>query len=407
MSANTSRNLVAQLREADQHYAQLSPPAGAEQRLLARLEAKASSRKPLGLAWQNVWRPLVIVGVGLVVLALSVHDETQRAQSGPSRRLHPQVPAGSTNIETPPPKTPPRQKPMFLDNIVPTAQPTNDRPPEVTPRYPLYQNESAPSDDFSDEPQPPQERFRRVPLSVPWIHYDGQPKTRPFMMSPTEWYWPGSAAKSDNPLPFVGGGSSPSSSPSKPSEPATRVEVPKHHAAAPCYAPDSLKKSADLDCSEKGLLLSELTLLEPCANGLFRRETHECIETELEACFTDTLGDGKTCQDPGNLKMLAYDKCVGAGQQLTDLVYDMSDCAGMVKMAKYTCCAPSIEPPPNPPSCQKLPPVESAVCKDLGTLKLEASDLCAADGGYLFDMQLAGDCPGGQASTMYVACCYP
>jgi len=192
------------------------------------------------------------------------------------------------------------------------------------------------------------------------------------------------------------------------STPATHDETTESNGPAVCQSPDYFKQSADLDCSEKGFALAELTLLDPCGNGQFRRETHECADAELDACITDTIGDGTTCQDPGQIKTLAYEACSASGQQLTDLVYDFSDCGGNAKMATFTCCTPSPQQAPaNPPSCYELATGDGLTCKDYGTMKQEGSDLCALKAGYLFDFTFGGDCPDGQASKVAVICCNP
>ena len=404
MSIESSHDLVVRLREMDEHYARLEPARGAETRLLARLEkATPSSRKPVGLTWRTIWRPLVFVGACVAVLAISLHDEIPRARRAYFRPLQSNVPAASTEVRPPAPKTPRNQDSVFHDAIVPTARPTNDNRHDVAPSFPLFQNMPSTAEDFVDPSQPRSDRMPRVPLSYRSSPFDGPKKMFSSDTSP-EWYWSGPAApKSDFPLSGWGGSSSTSSPSSRSHE---KPKAPEPKASAVCQPPDFFKKSADLDCSEKGLMLTEITLLNPCGNGLFRHEKHECVETELEACFMATLGDGKTCQDPGNFKLIAYEKCTAAGQQLTDLVYDFDNCNGMVKMAQFTCCTPAVEPPPpNPPSCYKLAPIDYSTCKDIGMMKQEASDLCMAEKGYLFDMQYAGDCPAGQASQLFVACC--
>lgn len=398
MSVESSRDLVARLHEVDEHYARHEPARGAETRLLARLSKTTdSSRKPL--AWRTIWRPLV-VGACLAAVVISLHDEISRARRSYFRPLQPNVPAASTDVHIPAPKTPRKQDPVFHDAIIPTPRPTYENRHDIAPSMPLPQPPQV--DDSVDASQPRRERMPRMFLPYRSRPFDAQRmKMRSFDSSSPEWYWSGAPVpKSETPLSLWGGSSSTSSASrrhEKASEPNTMIA---------CRSTDYLKTAADLDCSEKGLMLTELTLLEPCGNGGFRRETHECIEAELEACFTDTISDGKACQDPGLLKMLAYEKCTAAGLQLIDLVYDFESCNGGMGGAKYTCCAPAVEPPaPNPPSCHKLAPIDSATCKDLGTLKQEASDMCAAENGYLFDLHVGVGCPDGQASQVIVVCC--
>lgn len=402
MSAKSSRNLLVHLREMDERYAQVEPTRGAEARLLHRLETQTSPQtNARGLAWRTAWRPVAFVAACVIVLAFSLRDEIPVTLRGHFRPLHRSVPAKSTDESTPMPNMPRRQDSTFHDSIAPAATPSNEPSPRVLPAPKDLREWPAPPDDSIDAPHI--EPRRRIHLSYRSSPFD-KPTARAFNNSSGDVYLSTAPESKTESAPRSGGSSSRTTrSPS-----AAHDESADSNSSPVCQSPESFKISADLDCSEKGFALVELTLLDPCGNGQFRQETHECAETELDACVTVSLGDGTTCQDPGQFKTLAYEACSAAGQQLTDLVYDMSDCGGKTKMATFTCCTPAPQQAPaNPPSCYEMTTGDGSICKDYGTIKLESSDLCAIKGGYLFDLKFGGECPDGQASNVSIVCCGP
>lgn len=410
MSAESSRNLLARLRDVDEHYTRLEPARGAESRLLARFEGRPSSqRRPIGLTWRNVWRPIMVIAACLAVVVISLHDEIPRAKRAHFRPLHPNMSAASTDVPRPAPKSPQKTNTPFHDSIVPAPGPTNEPPKHVPPMRPFMEDAPSLPEDSVDPWWPRGERGRRILFPRRSNPLHESQRMASFDMSSPDLYWTGApASKLENP-PRGSGGASRTSTLSEPRSHQESSETAESNATPVCQWPDALKQAAYVDCSEKGLAPTDLTFLDPCGNGQFRRETHECAEEEIEVCFTDTLGDGSTCQDPSSWKTVAHDTCAKAGQQLIDLVYESGGCGGYARMAKFTCCTPAPEPPPpSPPSCYETAPLgDGSTCKDIGLAKQEAWEACKADGSYLFDMQYAGDCPPGQASQIFVLCCDP
>src|SRR4051812_21617625 len=137
MSAESSRNVLVHLREMDERYTRLRPAHGAESRLLARLQAPTPRKNAIGLAWQTAWRPLAVVIACAIILALSLHDDIPLAQRRPFQPLFPNVPAASTDVHAPMPKTPRKQEPTFLDTVAPTARPSNEPPTNLVPPPPF------------------------------------------------------------------------------------------------------------------------------------------------------------------------------------------------------------------------------------------------------------------------------
>lgn len=404
MSTDSSRRLLVHLREMDEHYARLEPTRGAESRLIARMERRGSPQRSLiGLAWKTSWRPIVFIGACAAVLALSLHDDVPVALRGHFRPLHPSVPAASTDVRIPTPKVPRKTNPTFHDAVAPTlpTSPTNERPINELP-FPTYLPEVPAQSEDSFTP-PPTDGKRRIQSPFRLGPFD-KPTTTSFDHLLSDVYLSAAPESQSESAPRSWG---PASRAAK-NPTATQQDPTESNASVACQSAESFKKSADFDCSEKGFALAELTLLEPCGNGQFRGETHECAETELDACYTDTIGDGTTCFDPGQIKTLAYETCLAAGQQLTDLVYDMNDCGGKTKMATFTCCTPAPQQPPSDlPSCYEMTPADASTCKDYGALKQDGSDLCALKSAYLFDMKFEGNCPDGQDSIAVVVCCGP
>lgn len=408
MRIENSHHLLDRLREVDEYHARQHPAREAEFRLLARWESGTSvAPRAIPLSWNTIKRPLVILAACVMLLATSLHDEIRRVSRIHFRPVLPSVPAASTSAQQSPPQRPRHERPRFHDTIAPMPHPTPNPSNTIDRSLPVVPRRQSPRKNDVDlswpqyAPQTSPPEFRRwKPLAKP-------DKTDLFETSPTQWYWPNPpASKSENPNNFWGGSSS-TKVPRKQDENAESHEPHESAEPAVCQSPDALKQAAYLDCSEQGLTLADFKLLEPCGDNQFLRETHECAETEIEACVTDTLGDGKTCEDPGLMKTLAYETCTAAGQQLTDLVFDFGDCNGMVRMAKFTCCTPDL-PPPNTPSCHEAVPLnDSMVCRDPGLMKQEAWETCNAEGTYLLDYKAWGDCPPGQASNMIVTCCDP
>ncbi len=398
MNGDLRRDVLTPLRELEEQYRQLEPSRHLESKILARLNAEQTRAVPMSLAWRNVWRPLVFLGACLLVLAIVLHDELRQAQRTYFRPLHPQAPAASTELPKPTPKMVPKPSPTFHNTIRPAPLRAPDDTNETTPRWSPLSNTPSWEAEFV-EPEQSRPEIRRSFFGFP--RSNSSPRSDSAMLEDSSWelYWPGSTSEpTSSNLGSWSNASSGSQSANR-SEEAQKPQPNEH-----CSPPDVLKQEASLDCSQKGQTLSEMTYIDPCGNGQFRHEHHECIETDLEACFTDKLGDGTTCMDPGEVKKLAYEICLKAGQQLTDLASFSDDCAPNVRQVQYTCCKPT-NPPPPAPTCYKIPAKEITTCTDLGALKQAAWDLCTLENKNLVDLQTWGDCPGGQASQLVAVCC--
>jgi hypothetical protein len=403
MSVEHGRDLLHPLREVEEHYVRQVPVHGAEMRLLTRFDAKASKLpRTFGLSWNNTKRPLLVLVACAMILAISVHDEMRRVSRIRFRPVFHNLPATSTNPLRPRPPIPQQQRPRFHDSMTPMNPSTPERSNTIEPSV---RNSDMPSPQIneSDSSWPLQEPRAYVPEFRRWSSSEKPRRTELLETPSSDWFWPGArATKAENSLP-VGGGSSRSTT-----SPNNDEATPKPHQATVCQSPDVLKSAAYLDCSDQGLTLSEIVLLEPCGEDLYRSEKHECteVENEPDGCTTDTLGDGKTCVDPISLKTAAFETCNAAGQQLADVVFDFGDCGGMATFVKYTCCTPDL--PPNPPAChESVPKNAPSVCRDIGLMKQEAWELCSAEGNNLVDYKTWGDCPPGQASELVAICCEP
>jgi hypothetical protein len=202
----------------------------------------------------------------------------------------------------------------------------------------------------------------------------------------------------------------------KASSPGVQNAPPSEPAAEACATAEALKEEAHLDCEGKDLVLVEITYLEPCDEGGFRRADHLCGEPEPDAepdadtCTTGTLGDGVTCQDPSVLKNEAAMSCGETGRVLVDFTYANDGCGWQTREAKFTCCpavSPEPEPPPDPeaPSCKEGALGDGTVCRDMSLFKQEAYQVCQDAGLVLSDLYYGGDCPDGQATKAGFSCC--
>lgn len=174
-----------------------------------------------------------------------------------------------------------------------------------------------------------------------------------------------------------------------------------------CLDTGVLSKQAYADCEKDGLVVSDLVFLDPCGDKMFRSEKHVCVEPdgEDEACTTQKLGDGVKCMDPGMLKQLAFEACLGMDLELVDLLYDTSDCGGKPRIATYTCCPKIPEPPPAEGVCKSSTIGDGINCMELGIVKKDAMAACGAMGMALVDYLPSGDCPMGKASSAAINCC--
>ncbi|HRI66921.1 MAG TPA: hypothetical protein PK156_21890 [Polyangium sp.] len=403
MSVHDSRHLLDQLRDLEHHYAQQQPARDAEMRLMSRLRTNTSrSPRIAQLSWNHVKRPLLILAACVVILAASVHDEIRRVGRIHLRPAWPNLPAASTNPLPPPAPKSRQERPRYHDSMTPMPPRAPEPPKTIDPSAPIAITLSPDQGelDASWPPDAPRTRTREFNY---WNSPEKPRKTNFFDTPSTQWYWPGTrTTKPESYLPSSGGSSRTTNTPTKPEA------TPKPPKPVVCQSADVLKKAAYVDCSDQGLTLADFSLLEPCENGLYSGEMHECteVETDPDGCITDTVGDGKTCMDPGWLKTVAYESCNAAGQQLTDLVFDFGTCNGMAVTATYTCCTPDV--PANTPTCHEtMSPNNQGSCRDSGLMKLEASELCVAEGNYLVDYKAWGNCPPGQASSLVAICCEP
>jgi hypothetical protein len=192
-------------------------------------------------------------------------------------------------------------------------------------------------------------------------------------------------------------------------KPPGPVEPPAPQAS--CATPETWKERAELDCEDNGLVLAEITYLDPCGGGLFRSADHECAEPdpEIDVCTTGTVGDGATCQDPSPLKDLANQTCQLAGHQMVEFTYTTGDCGWMTRQATFTCCPPISDPPPppSPPVCQSGALGDGVTCVSSVILNDEAYAACNELGLYVADVKVEGDCPADQGSKVGFSCCGP
>ncbi|TKC92097.1 hypothetical protein [Polyangium fumosum] len=419
MTTPAPNDLLARLRAADELYAEVAPDPKLEARLGARLRGLAG--KPPRVAWSSslrgLGRPLALVLTCAAVLFLSLDDDTPPVRSGlvaPNQTefaADPDAaPAADHAPETNPRVVGPRRAPA------PSAP--DARPVAPSPSW-RVQDPSSPSD--ADPERGPLEHPRRGPRP------DVPPGPRSRMHTPGEAgdaddaegfvFWsPTQALSGESRAPMYGAtGGARGSTTSTPKPPGPVVEPPGPLAS--CATPETWKGRAELDCDENGLVLAEITYLDPCGDGLFRSAEHECAEPdpEVDVCTTDTVGDGATCQDPSLLKDMASQACQLAGQQMVDFQYTTGDCGGMTRQASYTCCPPIVDPPPPEPPPSEPPPLvcqsgalgDGVTCLDNGLLKDMAYAACKELGLSLADLQIAGDCPAGQASKVGFSCCGP
>ncbi|MDI3290810.1 hypothetical protein [Polyangium sp. 15x6] len=411
MTTPAPNDLLARLRAADELYAQAAPDPALAARLGARLRGLAA--EPPRASWipsfRGLGRPLALVMVCAAVLFLSLDDDMPRARTG--LVLPKQTEFAADPDAAPASERAPETNPRSFDPPRPPEPRAPDSPPPA-----LSPSWRAPDTSFPFEsaPERPSDRALRSPknqapsgprsrLMTPGGTGDADDEGGLVFWSPRQTF-PG---ESRAPVHGATGGvSGPNTSTPKSPDP---VDPPPPETSS-CATPETWKQCAELDCDENGLVLAEITYLDPCGDGLFRSAEYECMEPDPEpdVCMTDTVGDGVTCQDPALLKDMAFQACQLAGQQMVDFQYTTGDCGWMTRQASYTCCPPIVDPPPPPPPvCQSGSLGDGVTCIDGSILKEKAYAACSELGLNLADLQASGDCPVGQATKVGFTCCGP
>lgn len=134
-----------------------------------------------------------------------------------------------------------------------------------------------------------------------------------------------------------------------------------------------------------------------------------------DACVGGAIDDG-ACVDLVDLKLLASNDLCAEGLSLSAFDIDLGDCPeGQARAAKYACCPT----PPAPPDMPKDPPpaddpggvpcefvqYDVSACTLVSDLEAGAANTCATAGAALVDRKAWGDCPEGQATSMFFSCC--
>jgi hypothetical protein len=406
------RDLLARLHAIDEHLARVEPGPHIEARILSRLASPGpgASLAALVRVVFRLRRPLILGLATASAVALSLPAGTPEARSGLGAVHGIATPAGSPAVEGP------REG---LEPIVPDRPRTPLDPPEPSnPDRP--EERRGPRQRPSAPPLPgpvplsPHGLFEEAP--APRLFEPPRPARGDSSSSVELLEWT-QAAPGASRVPFVAP-EAPNPPPVEPkaSSPAARNPPPPEPVAEACATAEALKEEAYGDCEGRDLVLSEITYLEPCDEGGFRRAEHLCDKPESDpepnpdTCTAGIVGDGVTCRDQASLKEEAVIVCKSTGNMLADLVYMEDDCGLQSRAAKFTCCpvtSPEPEPPPDPetPVCKHGTLGDGVVCREMSLFKQEASQLCSDAGFLLTALYFGGECPDGQATKADVSCC--
>lgn len=194
---------------------------------------------------------------------------------------------------------------------------------------------------------------------------------------------------------------------------------------ASCVDPGELKLEAHNLCLQSGKVLTDLQITSSCANGLAEAIQYQCCVAPppppndpwtglpplpaepAPGCVWESFGDGQTCQDYGQFKEPAYEACLLAGLNLTNLyVQDDASCSDWLGTNFIAECCPAPPPPPPPVVCLSGTIGDGQTCMDLGNIKTTAHEACQQAGVVLFDLQIAdvGSCAPNEGLLVTYQC---
>ncbi len=410
MTTPAPDDLLSRLRMVDELYAKAEPEPALEVRLRARLRGLVEKPAPVSFStslWGS-WRPIAIAIAATSVFFLSMQDDDMpRARSG--LVLPKAIESTAETIEAPIGERVEETNPRLGE---PQSVPLPSAPDPRSPAPPHSWLAPDPSSPFTSDPERKTLHGARGPMmDAPSLSRMNTPSGSADESEGLLYWSPSQDLPRETRASTFGGAGGPRSTNAGSPKPTAPSEPPAPQAS--CATPETWKGRAVLDCEESGLVLAEIVCLDPCGEGLFQSAEYDCAEPDSEGdtCMTDTLGDGVTCNDPGVLKDLANETCKLSGLEMVDFTYTTDDCGWMTRQASFTCCpvVPVPEPPlpPAAPVCKPGALGDGVTCVDNATLEQNAVAACGESGLVLSEIQVSGDCPAGQGSTVGFTCCVP
>ncbi|CAN92036.1 putative membrane protein [Sorangium cellulosum So ce56] len=418
-----NRDLLALLREVDEQLASVKPSPRLEARLVAELDRRG--RRPF--MGGSGGRSLVLVlGASASIVALGA--ALQGLTPGSIFTERPVEPAIGL-VGDPPPADAGLQERTPAHG--PTAPPPRIRapllqePPRRLAPAPPVPRSAVPPRDANDTPgllddgrlpvdraSPPPARGRVEPLTPPqtlgrrWV--DG-----PEGLSPLAQRGPHAALRR-------GAGGVPAEAAAHEGESGEGPRAPDAEGpatedpAAPrdealCQTADALRREARAQCEAQGLIVADLTLLDPCAQGSYLDAEYTCGRMALTTCWKGVLGDGVTCFDTTYVKDEVWRMCRDRGTELRSLDQEQPDrdCGDHETTRVYYECCPQGDPLPSP-SCWTSEIDFGEACQPYEGLDAEATALCNGKGHYLF-RRVFGDkhvaCTDATATSLSYTCC--
>lgn len=158
--------------------------------------------------------------------------------------------------------------------------------------------------------------------------------------------------------------------------------------------------------SEEPGALSARDLFAPLTS---RGAAHAQSSKPEPPLWSTSFGEGPTdedvgCKMPDAWKEIAYLDCKEQGKELVDLAW-FDDCGdGRFASMDHACASPS-ESPVNEQTCTGGSLGDGSTCMSPDSLKVQASEICAKDGGELVDLYFSLDCDDGGSSYAKYMCC--